>query len=349
MVFENSKIGIVYPTINGQQPYLTKDIGHVVGIDGIGADDFVEFAKHAKKSSIKNLGELMFTDAGKSKNLSYLMPHEQLRFTTRLGDDIVRAGGVNMKTAPLWAPSGKCSTTPEEYVELAKFGNCSVTELMSDYDFDFRDKLSKKRWEKSQMRTESWLKVQLPLMANENIVIPVIYLPDEKQFDRHVQELKELVRNFEGTICGYSIRGLNKSEDIDYEKLERRINLLPDGVKICLDLSTPQEILMGKKAGINLFGGQCASLQASKYKAVVLPSSQIRRTWETIDLTESKHAGDKEKLSAESSVDLSRAYVHHLTNVKEILAHILLMTHNLDQMNRFVEFIRSDDDSSIQL
>lgn len=245
MVFENLKIGIVYPTINGQQPFLTKDIGHVVGIDGIGADDFVEFAKHAKKSSIKNLGELMFTEAGNSKNLSYLMPHEQLRFTTRLGDKIVRAGGVNMKSAPLWAPSGKCSTSPEEYVELAKFGNCSVTELMSDYDFDFRDKLSKKRWEKSQMRTESWLKVQLPLLANENIVIPVIYLPDDKQFERHVQELKELVKNFEGTICGYSIRGMNTNQDIDYEKLEKRLKLLPDGVRICLDLSTPQEILSG--------------------------------------------------------------------------------------------------------
>lgn len=249
MVFEKLKVGVVYPTINGQQPYLTKDIGHVVGIDGIGADDFVEFAKHARKSSIKNLGELMFTDAGKSKNLSYLMPHEQLRFSTRLEDEIVRAGGVNMKSAPLWAPSGKCSTTPVEYVELAKFGNCSVTELMSDYDFDFRDTLSKKRWEKSQMRTETWLKVQLPLMANEKITIPVIYLPDDKQYERHVTVLKELLKNFEGIICGYSIRGLNINEDVDYEKLKKRLNLLPDGVKICLDLTTPREIFLGMFSG----------------------------------------------------------------------------------------------------
>ena len=130
--FEGLKVGIVYPTINGQQPYLSKDVGHVVGINGIGADDFVEFASHAKKSSISCLDELMFTNDGKSKNLSYLMPHEQLRFSTRLEEQEVRAGGVNMKSAALWAPSGKCATTPEEYVKLAEFANSSVTELLSD-------------------------------------------------------------------------------------------------------------------------------------------------------------------------------------------------------------------------
>ena len=59
--------------------------------------------------------------------------------------------------------------------------------------------------------------------------------------------------------------------------------------------------------------------------------------------------GDKDKLSPESSVDLSRAYVHHLTNVKEILGHILLMKHNVDQMSRFVELIRSDIDLTIAI
>ncbi|CAG5083199.1 Oidioi.mRNA.OKI2018_I69.PAR.g10308.t1.cds [Oikopleura dioica] len=342
MIFEGSQVEIVNPTINGQLPYLTKDLGHADGIEGVGSDDFVESARQAKKSSIKNLQQLMFTNEGKNSNHSYLMPHEQLRFSTRLEEDEVRAGGVTMKAAPLWAPSGKCATTPEEYVLLAEFGNCSVTELLSDYDIDFRVKLSKKRWEKAQLRTENWLKIQLPMMAKKNIVVPVIYLPDDRQFEIHVQNLKELLKNYEGTVCGLSIRGLNVNEDIDFDNLEKRLKMLPDGARICLDLAKPKEIVLGRLAGVNIFGGQFASTQASNHKAMILPTTaQPSRVPQMISLAENDHAGDKSQLSPDSPVDLSRAYIHHLTNVKEILAHILLMKHNLDQMNKFIELIRS--------
>ena len=65
-------------------------------------------------------------------------------------------------------------------------------------------------------------------MAKKNIVVPVIYLPDDRQFEIHVQNVKELLKNFEGTVCGFSIRGLNvtNEDSIDFDKLEIRLKML---------------------------------------------------------------------------------------------------------------------------
>ena len=54
-----------------------------------------------------------------------LIPHELLRWEGRYERDAkcsndIRAGGTTNKEAPLWAPSGKNLTTPENYIELAR-------------------------------------------------------------------------------------------------------------------------------------------------------------------------------------------------------------------------------------
>ena len=141
-----------------------------------------------KASKAPNLGEFIFR--GKAldtfkENGSILIPHELLRSVTRYEKDPkcnneIRGGGTTNKEAPLWAPSGKNLVTPEKYAEIAKTVNADYTQLVNDYDFDRNEPNSKKRFQKSQKRSEEWIKKQIPLMQNHNIILPVNVLSEEK-------------------------------------------------------------------------------------------------------------------------------------------------------------------------
>ena len=153
-----------------------------------GADDIVEILNQIKASKAPNLGEFIFR--GKAldtfkENGSILIPHELLRSVTRYEKDPkcnneIRGGGTTNKEAPLWAPSGKNLVTPEKYAEIAKTVNADYTQLVNDYDFDRNEPNSKKRFQKSQKRSEEWIKKQIPLMQNHNIILPVNVLSEEK-------------------------------------------------------------------------------------------------------------------------------------------------------------------------
>ena len=58
--------------------------------------------------------------------------------------------------------------------------NADYTQLVNDYDFDRNEPNSKKRYQKSQKRSEEWIKKQIPLMQNHNILLPVNVLSEEK-------------------------------------------------------------------------------------------------------------------------------------------------------------------------
>ena len=153
-----------------------------------GADDIVEILNQIKESKAPNLGEFIFR--GKAldtfkENGSILIPHELLRSVTRYEKDPkcnneIRGGGTTNKEAPLWAPSGKNLVTPEKYAEIAKMVNADYTQLVNDYDFDRNEPNSKKRFQKSQKRSEEWIKKQIPLMQNHNVILPINVFSDEK-------------------------------------------------------------------------------------------------------------------------------------------------------------------------
>ena len=57
------------------------------------------------------------------------------------------------------------------------------------------------------------------------------------------------------------------------------------------DLSFFKKVL-GRLAGVNIFGGQFASTQASNHKAIILPTtSHPSRVPQIISLAENDHAG----------------------------------------------------------
>ena len=136
----------------------------------------------------------------------------------------------------------------------------------------------------------------------------------------------------------------------------------------CLDLHKPRDIVNGLRAGITGFGGHYALMQAQNHFALILPNALHRsREMSLIDMRDKAslrlNTGEcyisyisyincfqtvsnslKEPITVDSSVKLSVGYIAHLCKVGEILETILLTQHNLDQMEKFVDFVQAEDD-----
>ena len=137
----------------------------------------------------------------------------------------------------------------------------------------------------------------------------------------------------------------------------------------CFDLNSPADIVFGIQNGIQIFGGQYSFIMAYQHKAFSLPNKDHpKRKCVIIDFKDKeRHKNDtgialttklmqfrcsihrirvveavKGKISDDSSVDLSVGYVTHLCKVGEILETMLLVQHNTNQMERFLDFISNE-------
>ena len=89
---------------------------------------------------------------------------------------------------------------------------------------------------------------------------------------------------------------------------------------------------------------------AEENKAIILPSLQHPDRKQTIvDFQNEQYANNTDNISTDSSVDYSIAYIYHLCKVNELLAPILLMQHNMEQMENFMLLLRSVKDSPEKL
>jgi len=89
---------------------------------------------------------------------------------------------------------------------------------------------------------------------------------------------------------------------------------------------------------------------AEENKAIILPTLQHPSRHQTIvDFTAEKYANNSDNISSDSAVDYSIAYIYHLCKVNELLAPILLIQHNMDQMENFIILLRTIKDSPEQL
>jgi len=334
---------LVSPSVGGQVPYLTRDQQIPDWPRAVGADDLVEVMDAFKKSGAASFDELLFRT--KPPSASILVPHEILRFADRYreakksGD--IRAGGTTMKEAPLWAPSGKNLTTPTQYMEIARAVKPSVVQLLSDIDFDYRQPLSKKRFEKAFKRSESWIEQQIESDSDLAKLVPVLFHSDLKILGYHINNL---VKTADSSVIGFVLQGLDSRIVKDpFAQLSQQVALLPSkGVKICFDFFTPHDIVKGVQCGISVFGGHWATMMADSHVGVILPTpNHPARKLRLLDVTQEALASDKSTICEDSAVEYSVGYIHHLFKVRELLEPILLTKHNMEQMELFIQLIRS--------
>ncbi len=159
--------------------------------------------------------------------------------------------------------------------------------------------------------------------------------------DLRIEHMKEIA---ELDLDGYAIGGLAVGEPKEdmYRVISAVEPFMPkDKIRYLMGVGTPGNILEGVSRGVDLF--DC-----------VMPSRNARHghlfTWNgIINLNNAKYATDDTPIDTQCNCPtcqkFSRAYLHHLFKVKEILAMRLAVTHNLYFYNNLMSRIREELDN----
>ncbi|MGI6680399.1 MAG: tRNA guanosine(34) transglycosylase Tgt [Bdellovibrionota bacterium] len=139
-----------------------------------------------------------------------------------------------------------------------------------------------------------------------------------------IEELKKL------PFDGFAIGGLSVGEEKEkmYEVLSYHPMMLPkDKIRYLMGVGTPRDIMEAVKNGVDLF--DCVMpTRAGRFGRAYVSGSE-----EFINIRNSKHETSAAPLDENCDCiacrRYSRAYIHHLFKVGEMLGPVLLSTHNL--------------------
>ncbi|CAO3678293.1 unnamed protein product [Rhizopus stolonifer] len=224
--------------------------------------------------------------------------------------------------------------TPDIWAEAIHAYRPDVVASMADTISDVT--IKSKRIPRSVNRTLCWLdenlvqakKLDIPLFAH----LMGHHHPEERA--RSAQETAE--RDVQGFILNMT--------DLDPSLLLASIDKLPkDRPRMAYGLSTPERILAGISHGVDLFDGSYAHQLTLGGHAMVFKFGQ-QLAHKTLCLHDPRFAHDFDALDNTCGCHAcsrhSKAYIHHLLNAHEMLGPILLMSHNVYQLEQFMADVR---------
>lgn len=142
---------------------------------------------------------------------------------------------------------------------------------------------------------------------------------------------------------GYGIGGLclGEPKDAMYKATGYQLDILHrDRPKYLMGVGTPVDILEAVEMGVDIFDSVYPTRNA-RHRTMLTNNGPVN-----INATGFKGRIEKidEECNCSTCKDYSRAYLHHLFGVKELLAMRLLTVHNLHFMMRLMKNIRASID-----
>ena len=140
---------------------------------------------------------------------------------------------------------------------------------------------------------------------------------------------------------GYAIGGLSVGEPkpVMYEVLSYHVEQLPDkAIRYLMGVGTPQDIVEAVSRGVDLFDCVIPTRSGRFGRAFISGETPY------INIKNARHRNDKRPLDEDCAClacrSYSRAYIHHLYRVEEMLGPILISIHNLSYYMALMERIR---------
>ncbi|KAI9244445.1 tRNA-guanine(15) transglycosylase-like protein [Sporodiniella umbellata] len=233
--------------------------------------------------------------------------------------------------------AGIQKVTPELWAEAAHAYRPDVMAAMADTIGEVS--MKSKRIVRSVDRTLRWLDDHLA--QTKDLEIPVFgQLMGSNQPEERQRSAKETAkRKVQGFILNMT--------GLEMDLVRASVCSLPeDRPRLAYGLSTPERILAGIKEGIDLFDGSYAYQLTQNHQAMVFQWGQVHHT---LNLLDTRFARDTDPLDAQCQCHACRrhtkAYIHHLLNAHEMLGPLLLMSHNLYQLEQFMADIRASMDN----
>lgn len=252
----------------------------------------------------------------------------------------------------IYTPNGLQEISPQLYTETAMNLKCESFVAL----FDQANEMNTKNRRISAMdRCKTWLdtciesrKMRLTQPEGDS---PLIFAPLSCDTNEMFSVGLDHIESVKDSIDGVVLVSFHRQKEHDQkEALLQCTQRLKSKPKIVLATSSLRQILIAAEGGVSIIGSALPVIWARSHKAFVFNHSE-----EDLDENRCFDVADSKKYIRDSSPlcngckcpackdnRYSRAYIHHLINAKEMLADILLVSHNLFQ---FIEFIISLNDA----
>ncbi|KAI7861820.1 tRNA-guanine(15) transglycosylase-like protein [Spinellus fusiger] len=233
------------------------------------------------------------------------------------------------------------------WVQAMKAHRPDLSVLMADIVTDNDAKL--KRIRKSVDRTLRWLDTLLPSAKEIGIPVfaPVVGHTSEEERERSAKATAER------EVDGFTVNVVGLESEAAEMLAKASLDHLPHSKpRLAYGLSTPESILSGVIQGIDLFDGSYAYKVTEQGRAISFKFGEISVDEnkksdqpKTNNLWDDSFSHAFEPLDStcgcySCTAGHTKAYIHHLLSAHEMLGPILLMSHNIYQLEHFMGSIR---------
>ena len=306
-------------------------------------------------------------------NECFSLPPQSLSYVVVQDFSRPAVHGYNTKNSvAIWRSAGKLSITSEMFMKAIEAMQPDIYEVLADCDVIGDD--SRKRVLKSMERSLQFLEDCInfhkasKVLKQSNFMCTIVgghLLEERKQYIRlMLGKLQEL----EVEPCGFVIGSLPVDHSLTEEMyclIKSTIEILPPDKQIAAPgFGHPFDVISLMKCGVSIFDSSyITKLSESSFALVYqIPKLAEINDWnydkqtfdlnrnyatnfnETISLSDSSYCNDFSPLltgcTCYTCSNHTKAYLHHLVNVNEMLAPTLIMLHNLHHHFMFFKTLR---------
>lgn len=255
----------------------------------------------------------------------------------------------------LFLRSGRIALTSDAYMKAVETCRPDIYEALSDNDTG--PESSKKRISKVVERSETFLlqcvekHKSSSQLASSLLIAPVQGGYSEHERQKHINFLLE---NDDESIGAYSIEGLHlrgvSAACLDFKNIKHMVELCTSSLpankpRFMYGAYNPLTLLHLVASGIDVFDSSYAFLatQASKVLTFSFNDLDTNNPF-ALDLKDEVYKEDFKPFMDDCKClacqKMTRAYVYHLCNCRELLANTLILIHNLYHYSEFFKIIR---------
>ncbi|KAJ8657748.1 hypothetical protein O0I10_006563 [Lichtheimia ornata] len=323
-------------SIRGSVPHLVPDNLNLLPVDmvHVALEHFVEQSQPPSFKYTKGLhsyinlpNHLLFCDVRDASKL------DPAAANTESYVAVDTHGGVRKVTTDVWIKAIEAyrpdwAATPADVIKAG-------------------EDVKNKRIRKASDRTLRWLETCQHKAKELNIPLfaPVV------GYNNDMERIRSAKATAEKDVDGFVLNAFELEGEGWIDAFETSLKELPTNKpKLAYGLSTPERILKGVSIGIDMFDNSYAYEMTEKGRAITFRFGQPSLpTTKTIDLWEESMSQsfiplDPSCTCYSCSTPHSRAYIHHLLDAHEMLGPLLLMIHNVFQLEQFMISVRKSID-----
>ncbi|XP_011495304.1 PREDICTED: queuine tRNA-ribosyltransferase subunit QTRTD1 homolog isoform X2 [Ceratosolen solmsi marchali] len=264
--------------------------------------------------------------------------------------ECTKSGFHKHDSISVWSRNGRLSINPDRYMNVVEIFKPDMYVSLCDGDTDKNS--SQKRINKAIEKSKNFFDKCMQRHVESNVLKNKGFLaPIEGGYNLQARE-KCIKYMKDKPILGYIIDGLHKNgidtQNIYFDEIkhviQHSLNLLPGNkLRIMLGCWNPSAVLDLINLGVDVFDSTYPFMMTEEKKALLFScTSCTHQEQQFVNLSFKKYRDNFTPICKSchcaTCKNYTKAYIHHLIQVKELLAQVLLMIHNV---HHYIEFFKT--------